>query len=981
MKLIRILLGCLALVAAIAAVLLLLAIAPPVQGWLAERALAHQPGITGSLGSISAGFGRVDLGGVRLESGGAVLTLPSLEASVPLTRSLLRRRAIVRSLVAKGWTLDLTSASAAAPPPGPAAAAAADKSVLRAFLGFVSGWDPPCDFSLDGVDLEGDVVLPSQQGNPPVRVHVTVTGAGATSELGGELAFDAESDNPGFSADTVTAHGRLAARMGPGRSVRRLEADADLDAKGGSLPEDISVRAKLAVARGEAGNSYTLDLGRGGRQLAEIVASYSGKDNRLQGSWRADVRDTDVAPFALGRALPSFSAAGEGRYEAGAGLESFHFTGALKAHAGRLEAIAPALGRLGAVDLSAKFDVAHDGHMLRVAALEASLEGARSPSESGPVCEVVALQPFELNEADGALKVPDAASDLAKVRFSGLPLAWLPALPGGISFGGGAAEGGFAVRSDGGSLALRPTGPFVARVASLRGPGGDFARNLDLSLAPAADLTADGWRVNWSHLVLSRGGRQLLGVDGKAARPPGADQPVQVAGSWKADLDALAGAANPGAGRAASGDFTATVGPSTTVDAKFTAAGGPADPTLSASVHADIDAYGGIAFTAPVTLAFGASASKFATEGSWSRDHGVTRVDGTVTGDKVTSQHLHLLSSLLAEVSGQRDSAPFWGSLVGSMKFSFARLEVGGHGLDYVGGALEFEPGSLRLAGGHATLPHQNMARLEGVLSFDGASENPYSLKATAAAKGIDEASLYPPPAPGQQPPLEGRFSAEASLAGTGANLADLARRTHGELHLASESGIIRLLKTTVAEAIPEPSAPVSDAVGTVGSAVGAIFGLKGEPAALGKNAVSREADAVITFTYAVAEIGYDQLAVTATLAADRSIVLTGIEMTSPELRLRGSGRIAYAEGVSLPRRPLSMDLSFGARGDNASLLSVAGLLSPAVDEKGYTALQGQPVHFGGTLGQVDVGQWHDLLVRAATRKPAAARKDAKPGP
>ncbi|HEY5078415.1 MAG TPA: hypothetical protein VII43_01155 [Opitutaceae bacterium] len=994
MKLIRILLGCLALVAALAAVLVLLAIAPPVQTWIAQRTLANQAGTTGSLGSLSAGFGRVDVAGVRLETGGAVLTLPAREASVPLIRSLLGRRAIVRSLVAKGWTLDLSGTAA-----GPAAAAtgaAVEKRAVQAFAGVLSGWAPPCGFSLDGVDLEGDVVLPSQQGRPPVRVHLTATGGGVTSELGGELSFDAESDNPGFSADSVLAHGRVAAQMGPGRSVRRLEVDADLDAKGGSLPEDLSVKAKLAVARGNAGESYTLDLGRGSRQLVEIVASYTGKSNRLEGSWKADLRDSDVAPFALGRTLPSFAVEGVGRYDADASLAQFHFTGTLKARAGRLTALSPALGRVGTIDLSASFDVGQEAHLLRVGSLEVAFKGDRPLSGPGLEGEVIALQPFQLDEATGALKVTDASSDLAKVRFQGLPLLWLPAIPGGIAFGGGAAEGGFAVRSDGGTLALRATEPFLAHGVSVRSAGGEIARDLDLSLAPSADLNAGGWLVKWSPLTVSRGGRQLGSMEGKASWPPGADEPVQVSGSWKADLDAMAGGAHPGAGRAASGEFTATVGSSASVDTRFTVAGHAADHSLAASVHADIDAYGGVTFTAPITIALGANVSQVASEGSWSRDHGVTRVDVTLTGDRATPEHLRLLTSLLAasagvplpgrqsgegEAAGPRDSAPFWGSLVGSVKYSFVRLEASGHGLDYAGGVLEFEPGSIRLAGGHATLPHQNMARVEGQLAFDAASANPYRLKASASATGIDEASLYPPPPSGEQPPLEGRFSAEAVLTGRGANLADLARQTRGELRLASEGGIIRLLKTTVAEAIPESSAPVSDAVGTVGSAVGTIFGMKGGPAALGRNTVSKGADAVITFTYSAAEIGYDRLALTATLAADRTILLTGIEMTSPELRFKGSGTIGYAGGAPLSHRPLSVDLSFGARGDDGSLLATAGLLSPAVDEKGYTALQDQPVHFGGTVGQIDVGQWRDLLVRAATRKPETAKKDEKAGP
>jgi hypothetical protein len=56
--------------------------------------------------------------------------------------------------------------------------------------------------------------------------------------------------------------------------------------------------------------------------------------------------------------------------------------------------------------------------------------------------------------------------------------------------------------------------------------------------------------------------------------------------------------------------------------------------------------------------------------------------------------------------------------------------------------------------------------------------------------------------------------------------------------------------------------------------------------------------------------------------------------------------------------------------------LSTAGLLSSRKDESGYTMLS-QPIHFGGTLEKIDKSQWHDLLVKAATRKPESTKKGA----
>jgi hypothetical protein len=176
-----------------------------------------------------------------------------------------------------------------------------------------------------------------------------------------------------------------------------------------------------------------------------------------------------------------------------------------------------------------------------------------------------------------------------------------------------------------------------------------------------------------------------------------------------------------------------------------------------------------------------------------------------------------------------------------------------------------------------------------------------------------------------------------------------------------------------VADSIPEASTPVSDTLDTVGSAVGSFFGHKGDSVNSGKNPVSKNAEAVMSFTNEVSEIGCDQVTVDAVRGGDGTIRLAAIEVTSRDLHIKGSGVIGHMAGTPLFGEPLSADLQFGARGRVADLLAKAGLLSGRKDEQGYSLLAG-PVHLGGTLDHVDTGQWHQMLVDAATRKPAAAK-------
>ena len=95
MKIIRLFLACLVVAFALVAVLVLAAIAPAAQTWFARMELNSRPGTKGSLESLSAGFGEVDVEGLHLETDGAVLTLPESMRRYMLIFSSLSLAALV----------------------------------------------------------------------------------------------------------------------------------------------------------------------------------------------------------------------------------------------------------------------------------------------------------------------------------------------------------------------------------------------------------------------------------------------------------------------------------------------------------------------------------------------------------------------------------------------------------------------------------------------------------------------------------------------------------------------------------------------------------------------------------------------------------------------------------------------------------------------------------------------------------------------
>lgn len=1003
MKLLRSLLKCLATAAALAAFAAAVVLTPPFQTFMARTELDKLPDLRSSLGSVWARFGRLDVNDLKLEFGDAVLTLPSAEARLPIVDAIWHRQIMVRGLVAKGWTLDLSRVpeEAAAPddeagagPKAPAAPAAAPaQAAASAFGGILSGWRLPADVSLDGVDLDGEVLVSPFPGKAPVRVHVTVTGGGMAAGREGSFAIDAETIKPETGQPSVSGslHGRMVVAMETSRTVGRAGISADISARRGPLREDLAVSAAAAADRGAGSERYTLELARGARQVAAVHADFQPAKRRVEGTWRVGFVDSDIAPFMRGRPLPQLAVTGAGGFDADSGFAELHALGNLSAVAGHLGALVPSMEGPGNAKFAAKFDLVRSGQTLRFTQLLASC------SKDGETLDLVALQPFDVDEATSGVKASDEGSDLLSFTFGGLPLAWLGPLPAGFAFAGGNAVGGFLVRASGGGFTLRPKAPLSASGVSIRGPAGIAASGLDLSLSMTAVYDAKQLEVNWAPLALESSGQRLASLEAKGIRPAGAEQPMAFSGTWSANTAVIASQRNLAGlgwlpGSSAKGDFTGSLGASSNIEGKIDIIGRDPARTVSATYNADRDADGAVDFLAPIKVAFGTSVSEISAEGSWGRQKSDPRLELKLTSDNVDLDQLLVVAAPLAAAggghlhsnapAGARDAIPFWGNWAGNVKVVFDKLRTADQDLTNVGGNFEIDRGSVQLEGGHGELPPKEMASVEGSISFDPDAAKPYSLKGTLAPVANLDSALLLPAQPGQDPVIEGHFTLAGTVTGSGASLDELVGSTQEEFQLSSASGILRLLTTDVSDAVPEAKEPVADSLDTVGNFVGSVLlGIKGHSIDPSKNKVSKSAEAVLSFTNQVSEIEYDRVAVTAVRGPDRTIRLVSLEMTAPDEHLKGTGQIAYAKGLPVSQEPLSVELRLGVRDVAAKLLTQVGLLSTGKDELGFPLLN-QPVRFGGSLSHIDDKQWHDLLAKAMAQKPAEpAKKDkAIPG-
>src|ERR1039458_2190196 len=221
MKVIRI--ASIVLVAGLVCAVLLVcaALYSPFQTWAVRRVLSSRADARGSVESFAAVPGKVSILGLRLERNGIVLTLPSVEADVPIVRAKLWHRVAIRRLVARGWVLDLTKAPAGAaagnaamvlnpaeaargplagaegagpaPQADPAGLPSRAGHAAMAFRGIFADLRLPFDLSLDDVELEGDVMMrnPNAGASAPLTVHVIFYGGGLATGREGRFTFNA----------------------------------------------------------------------------------------------------------------------------------------------------------------------------------------------------------------------------------------------------------------------------------------------------------------------------------------------------------------------------------------------------------------------------------------------------------------------------------------------------------------------------------------------------------------------------------------------------------------------------------------------------------------------------------------------------------------------------------------------------------------------------------------------------------------------
>lgn len=965
-------------------VLIGLAFSSPVQTWAARRWLAGQPDMQGELGRVSVGLGHVTVDALRLRTTAGELRAPRIEIELGLIDAARGNVAISR-LVAHDWvfdpgaSLEVAAISAARPAAATAGlviprilAAAGSETAAEAevapFTGVLAMLELPVDLALDGVDLAGRVVLPSDGGGVAGGdAQVTLTGGGLRAAETGRFSLDVavKLADPTAPVQSLDLRGELGAQMSTTRAFEMVSLNLEMNARGPQFPQGTSITARVTAREEEAGEGYDVSVDTETKSLVKSVASYQPADKSLSGTWAVEVADDDVAPFALGLALPEFAATGGGTFSVKDEGETGSVAGTLQVKADRLGAVEPALTAWGAIEMNADFALERRGDVVRITRLKSQVTGV------APVAEVEVLQTFDLNLATTVFAVADSSRDLLRLTLQGVPLGWIQPWLGDTVVSGAPVSGQWTARVFDGGFALKGAAPLRIEGVEVSQAGQTLLRNLNVSALVSAVYSARGWQAEIESLGVRDGNAVLVTLEAKAGQASGAGEPVVAVGKYGVNLAVAAG--QPAAdgllaikrGELA-GEFSARLGEV----AEFKLKGAVANlvtaddqvmPRVEFDGRADMESDGRVRLDLPVVVTQGERASDLAVRGAVMLGDAV-QLDLAVTGERVFPEDLQILAAPFAvapetdtPTPGPEGDAPPWAGISGTVSLALKEVNyLDQVKLRNVEGRLVITDAEVKLEGFKTGLETGGTIGFSGALKTEGeAAARTYALEAKLKGSEIASGPLMRAFAPDKPPTVEGVFAIDGQVTGTAPTLPGLADTAVGEFSFSSKGGVLRALGFQVGQAAQVGS-----------SVVGLVAGLIGGQKAQNVAEIARAAGAL---SATLSEIQFDQFNGKVSRSSNLDYRLSDLAMISPTLRLQGAGGITYQPGVSVWRQPLLVELSLSARDATAENLKKLKLLRSETDSLGYSPIT-KPIKLDGSLIDVGTSELQSLVTKALTQ-------------
>lgn len=939
---------------------------PAVQTFAARKALAGQGG---EVDRVAVGLGGATLSGLRVSQPGLKLTVPDFRVDAPLT-DLAGGKVEVRAMVARDVVVEVDPAAMQAAQ-GPAEPAPGEKPAAKGpFKGVLNEVDLP-ELRVDGIDIAGRVRVAGPQ---PVDATFALTGGGIRAGEAGRLELKIEA-KAGLGSVVTTF--TLRPTLGADGRIDALGAVAEALATSKLLAEPARLRATADIVRAGDGETYALRLLAGETPLVELDTRWAPGATELPGRWKIAIRDKDVAPFALGLALPEFTLAGGGDLTI-AGAEKARLGGELNLAADGLEIVG--LPKLGPVSLASKFAVEASATEARIDSLALDVKGA------SPVLTVETRQPFAMALATKTISPSRAGAELAEVRLLGVPSEWVKIFVPELGLGG-PVTGAWTVRAEGDGFVAVSSQPLVATGVSYASAGQplaafDAVRIEDLRVkqdSAGLEATVGALRV----LVA---GAELVSAKVEATQKAGG--PLRAKGELRAllaklaDQPALRGQTRLSAGQATV-NFEASVAETLTAAAKLRlgglrAAGAGDLPEVAIDADVTRDAKGVLVAKAPVTVrnAKANRSSDLLLEATVTPGRTETHIGGKLSSAVLFVEDLQAFAALAAETvpaakptetpgakpGPQTPSAPtgpLWAGTTGEVELALARI-VYAPGIEVTNtkGRLALTKEAASLETLQMLLGTGGAVDMSGALKWVPASKG-YTLGADVTGKGVAVGPILKALNPGEAPKLDGTYDLTAKVAGQGSDPGAAAAGAAADVKLTGKKGTLRVLNFETSRFAKLASPMAQTVTGLLGVALGGDS-KAGEYAGY--------ASAAIGITRQLSNLAYDEIAIEATRAADGSVEIGKVNLMGSQLQLTGGGGLRMVPGRSLWELPLKLQLQLGAKGDMARYLGKLNLLAPPAEGAAADAfaLMKEPLVLDGSLKQVGTDQITRLLTRAA---------------
>jgi AsmA family len=955
---------------ALIALLVVAAFVPAVQTAVARRVLAGQ----GEVARVAVGLSGAEVTGFSLNRPGLRVSSPSLAAAVPLL-ALTSGKVEVRSLVAHDLVIEIDPAALAAEAAKTPVAPATSPAPKPPFAGVLRAAKLP-ELSIEDVDISGVVRV---AGASPIEATFALKADNFHPGQIGLLELKLKATTSGATLDSLIT---LRPTLGANGQLASLATALEAVATSAKLAQPARLRVQADVAAEGAGETYTVRVLGTEAALVELDARWAPGASDLPGRWKLALRDTDLAPFALGVTLPQFNFEGEGDLKL-AGTEKIRLDGRFSLAADRLETVQAGTAKLpalGPIVLRAAFAVEAAPELVRVESFALRLIAKQ------PVLNIETRQPFTFAPKTGQITASTTERDLALVELLGVPTEWVRLFVPDLALAQpitGAFN--FLPTPDGFTVTART--PLVLTGVAF-GPSEKPLLALDAIRVEqiAVQQSATGLNATVGRLRLVSGPTDLLSAKLNVSVPKGGAP--SASGELTAQLGALVlqpalrGKTQLSAGEAKV-SFNATLADTVQATAKVQLSGlrAGSDPTVPVLPELALDAEVTRAPSGVLTAKLPLTVKNTAAARSSDLQIALTLTPGqpdiaiaaTLASQLLYVPDLQAFAALApapapapsatpapsepapAPAPATAPDAPLWAGVTGDVQLALARI-VYAPGIEVLNtqGRIALTREALSLSRLQTVLGTGGALDLSGGLRWLAPTRS-YDLSAQAAGRELAVGPLLKVLSPGQPVPLEGLYDFSGKIAGAGADPAAAAKSASAELRLAGRAGSIRAINLETNKYVK------------TGSALAGLAGLAG--ALTGNQQLSQRGNqlsALNAIAKAFSNLPYDELAVEAQRKADGTIELGNFSLLSPQMQLRGAGALGNLAGRTWLDQPLQLQLDLGARGDLARYFDALGLLAEqaAGSTEAYTPLT-DPLVVDGTLRKVGTAQITRLLTRA----------------